>query len=136
MSDHQIVFLSRIPREVFAAVFLVGALLVWWMYARVSAKVNPRVRWVLIGLRWAFLAILILILAVPAIETPRSKSGELFTAVVVDGSLEELHFVVLFGRGGRLSGALGFSRPRALMAYRPFIERAASFEEALKFKLS
>ena len=57
-------------------------------------------------------------------------------AVVVDGSLEELHFVVLFGRGGRVSGALGFSRPRALMAYRPFIERAASFEEALKFKLS
>ena len=53
-----------------------------------------------------------------------------------DGSLDELHFVVLFGRGRRLSGALGFSRPRALMAYRPFIERAASFEEALKFKQS
>jgi len=52
-------------------------------------------------------------------------------AVVVDGSLAELRFVVLFGRAGRLSGALGFSRPRALMAYRPLIERAASFEEAL-----
>ena len=53
--------------------------------------------------------------------------------VVVDGSLEEFNFVMLYGRAGRLSGALGFSRPRALMAYRSLIERGASFTEALSF---
>jgi 3-phenylpropionate/trans-cinnamate dioxygenase ferredoxin reductase subunit len=57
-------------------------------------------------------------------------------AVVVDGSLQELRFVALFGRAGRLSGALGFSRPRALISYRPLIERAASFEEALELEQS
>jgi 3-phenylpropionate/trans-cinnamate dioxygenase ferredoxin reductase subunit len=51
--------------------------------------------------------------------------------VVVDGSLEELGFLVVFGRGGRLAGALGFSKPRALMAYRPLLERGASFADAL-----
>ena len=51
--------------------------------------------------------------------------------VVVDGTLEELRFVALFGRAGRLSAALGFSLPRALMAYRPLLERVSSFEEAL-----
>ncbi len=53
--------------------------------------------------------------------------------VVVDGSLEELCFLALFGRGGRLTGALGFSRPRALMAYLPLLERGASLAEALAF---
>jgi len=52
-------------------------------------------------------------------------------AVVVDGSLEELSFLVVFGRSGRLTGALGFNRSRALMAYRPLLERGASFVEAL-----
>jgi 3-phenylpropionate/trans-cinnamate dioxygenase ferredoxin reductase subunit len=52
--------------------------------------------------------------------------------VVVDGSREELRFVVIFGREGRLTGALGCSRPRPLMAYRPLIERGASFAEALE----
>ena len=37
----------------------------------------------------------------------------------------------LFGRGGRLTAALGFGRSRALMAYRPLLERGASFAEAL-----
>jgi len=52
-------------------------------------------------------------------------------AVVVDGSLEDLSFLVVFGRGGRLTGALGFNRPRALMAYRALLARGASFAEAL-----
>ena len=51
--------------------------------------------------------------------------------VVVDGSLEELGFVALYGRAGRLSAALGFNRPRALMAYRPLLERVTSFSQAL-----
>jgi len=51
--------------------------------------------------------------------------------VVVDGTLEELRFVVVFGRDGRLTGALGCSRPRQLMAYRALLERGASLDEAL-----
>ncbi|MGA3353981.1 MAG: FAD-dependent oxidoreductase [Acidimicrobiales bacterium] len=52
-------------------------------------------------------------------------------SVVVDGSLEELGFVAVFGRAGRLSGAVGFGRPKALMAYWPLLERGSSFAEAL-----
>jgi hypothetical protein len=51
--------------------------------------------------------------------------------VVVDGSLEGLCFLVLFGRGGRLTGVLAFNRPKQLLAYRPLLERGASFVEAL-----
>ena len=116
-SGHEIVFLSRLPREVFAAVFLVGAALIWWMYSRGCGKVSPRTRWILIGLRVLFLAVLLVILAVPALETPRSRSGELFTAIVADGSLSmsigdvaiggetvtrvDAEKQILFGKGGK-----------------------------------
>lgn len=49
---------------------------------------------------------------------------------VVDGSLEEHRFVALYGRAGRLTAALAFSRPRQLMGFRPLLERRASFDEA------
>ncbi len=39
--------------------------------------------------------------------------------------------MVVFGRGGRFTGALGFNRSRALMAYRSVFARAASFSGAL-----
>jgi len=51
--------------------------------------------------------------------------------VVVDGSVPERRFVALYGRAGRLTAALGFSRPRQLMAYRPLLEAKASFDDAL-----
>jgi 3-phenylpropionate/trans-cinnamate dioxygenase ferredoxin reductase subunit len=51
--------------------------------------------------------------------------------VVVDGSAEERRFVALYGRAGRLTAALGFGRPRQLMAYRPLLESRAGFDEAL-----
>ena len=50
---------------------------------------------------------------------------------VVDGSLEERRFVALFGRDGRLVGALAFSRPRLLMAYRKLLAAKTSFDDAL-----
>jgi NADPH-dependent 2,4-dienoyl-CoA reductase/sulfur reductase-like enzyme len=50
---------------------------------------------------------------------------------VVDGSLDEHRFVALFGRGGRLVGALGFSRPRIVMQYRRLIAGRASWDDAL-----
>ena len=50
---------------------------------------------------------------------------------VVDGSLEERRFVALFGRDGRLFGALAFNRPRQLMAYRKLLAAKTSFDDAL-----
>ena len=40
---------------------------------------------------------------------------------VVEGSLEERKFVAVYGKAGRIIGALGFSMPRRLMAYRALI---------------
>jgi len=51
--------------------------------------------------------------------------------VVVDGSLEAERWVVAYERAGRLTGVLGCGRPRAVMAYRPLLERGASFADAL-----
>ena len=49
----------------------------------------------------------------------------------VDGSVEERKFVALYGRAGKLTGALAFSRPRPLMGYRRLLADGASFEDAL-----
>jgi len=81
-----LVFLSQIPREVFAALFLLAAFLIWLLYRNVAAKLAPAMRWSLFTLRLAFLTLLLVILAVPAIEKPRARSGNLFTAVVIDSS--------------------------------------------------
>ena len=40
---------------------------------------------------------------------------------VAHGSLDERQFVALFGRDGRIVGALGFNRPRQVMQYRRLI---------------
>jgi NADPH-dependent 2,4-dienoyl-CoA reductase/sulfur reductase-like enzyme len=50
---------------------------------------------------------------------------------IVYGSLEERRFVALYGREGRLVGALGFNRPRQLMAVRRWMRENISFEEAV-----
>ncbi|HXW31703.1 MAG TPA: oxidoreductase C-terminal domain-containing protein, partial [Acidimicrobiales bacterium] len=49
---------------------------------------------------------------------------------VVDGALTDGRFVAVYGRGGRLTAALGFGRSRQLMAFRPLLEGHASFDEA------
>jgi NADPH-dependent 2,4-dienoyl-CoA reductase/sulfur reductase-like enzyme len=50
---------------------------------------------------------------------------------LAEGSLDDHRFVALFGRGGRLVGALGFSRPRIVMQYRKLIAERASWDDAL-----
>ena len=50
---------------------------------------------------------------------------------IVDGSLEERRFVALYGRDGRLTGALAFNRVRLLMRYRRMIREGTSWEDAL-----
>ncbi|MEX1008237.1 MAG: FAD-dependent oxidoreductase [Acidimicrobiia bacterium] len=51
---------------------------------------------------------------------------------VVHGSLDERRFVAVFGRAGRLVGALGFSMPAKLMQYRKLIGEQVSFADALE----
>jgi 3-phenylpropionate/trans-cinnamate dioxygenase ferredoxin reductase subunit len=51
---------------------------------------------------------------------------------VVHGTTGERRFVALFGRDGRLTGALGCSRPRQLMQYRRMLaEGTTTFEDAV-----
>jgi NADPH-dependent 2,4-dienoyl-CoA reductase/sulfur reductase-like enzyme len=50
---------------------------------------------------------------------------------VAHGTLEERRFVALFGREGRLTGALGFGRPRQLMQYRRMLAEATPFADAV-----
>ena len=52
---------------------------------------------------------------------------------VAHGSLAERRFVALFGRGGRLVGALAFNRVRQLLAYRLMIRERASWDDALAY---
>jgi NADPH-dependent 2,4-dienoyl-CoA reductase/sulfur reductase-like enzyme len=58
-----------------------------------------------------------------------SADADLHTA---HGSYAERQFVSLFGRGGRIVGALGFNRPRQVMQYRRLISERASWESALE----
>jgi len=48
------------------------------------------------------------------------------------GSLESGRFLALFGRAGRLIGAVGFRRPGPLLACRDLLAGRASWDEALK----
>ncbi len=50
---------------------------------------------------------------------------------VVSGSLQERRFTAIYGRQGRITGVLGFNRPRQVMRYRTMIEQQAAFDEAL-----
>jgi NADPH-dependent 2,4-dienoyl-CoA reductase/sulfur reductase-like enzyme len=50
---------------------------------------------------------------------------------IVEGSLAERRFVALYGRGGRLTAVLGFSRARLVMQYRKLLREGASFADAL-----
>lgn len=50
---------------------------------------------------------------------------------VAHGSLAERRFVALFGRSGRLTGALAINRVRQLMGYRRMMRAGASWQEAL-----
>ncbi len=54
---------------------------------------------------------------------------------VVEGSLAEHRAVVVLGQGDRLTGVLGLSRPRHLMAFRPLVESGASVADALALDL-
>jgi NADPH-dependent 2,4-dienoyl-CoA reductase/sulfur reductase-like enzyme len=49
---------------------------------------------------------------------------------IADGSLAERRFVMLFGRGGRVTGVVGMNRPRLVMKARALIRSRAPFADA------
>jgi 3-phenylpropionate/trans-cinnamate dioxygenase ferredoxin reductase component len=49
---------------------------------------------------------------------------------VADGSLAERRFAIAFGRGGRLTGAIGMNRPRAVLKLRGMIREQRAFADA------
>jgi NADPH-dependent 2,4-dienoyl-CoA reductase/sulfur reductase-like enzyme len=49
---------------------------------------------------------------------------------IVDGTLAERRFVMLFGSRGRLRGVLGVNRPRLVMKYRARIREGAPLDAA------
>lgn len=50
---------------------------------------------------------------------------------IVHGSLEERNFLKLYGRKGRLVGALSFNQPRKLIGYRRKLREPVSFADAV-----
>jgi NADPH-dependent 2,4-dienoyl-CoA reductase/sulfur reductase-like enzyme len=52
---------------------------------------------------------------------------------VAHGSVAERKFVALYGREGRLVGALSLSQPRRMVAYRKLILEGSSYEAALEY---
>jgi 3-phenylpropionate/trans-cinnamate dioxygenase ferredoxin reductase subunit len=55
---------------------------------------------------------------------------------VAHGTLDDRQFVALFGRDGRIVGALGFNRPRQVMQYRKMIAERASWDTAIEHSRS
>jgi len=51
---------------------------------------------------------------------------------IVDGSIKDRRFVMLYGRAGRLTGVLGMNRPRLVMKYRNLIREQTAFAEAVE----
>jgi NADPH-dependent 2,4-dienoyl-CoA reductase/sulfur reductase-like enzyme len=51
--------------------------------------------------------------------------------VLVEGSLAERRFAIAFGRGGRLTGAVGMNRPRAVLRLRGLIREGAALKDAV-----
>jgi NADPH-dependent 2,4-dienoyl-CoA reductase/sulfur reductase-like enzyme len=50
---------------------------------------------------------------------------------LVSGSVEDRGFVALYGRGGRLRGVLGLSRPKLVMPYQKLLAAGATWDDAL-----
>ena len=50
---------------------------------------------------------------------------------IVHGSLAERNFLKLYGRKGKLVGALAFNQPRKLIGYRRKLRETVSFADAV-----
>ncbi|HUU09892.1 MAG TPA: glutamine amidotransferase [Phycisphaerae bacterium] len=77
--------LSRVPVEALVLALVAVVVLAWYLYRRPSPQGRSRPNWLLVALRAAALGILLIVLAVPALEIAR-PSRAVFTAVLVDCS--------------------------------------------------
>ena len=59
------------------------------------------------------------------------RLGDADESAIVLGSLEERNFLKLYGRKGRLVGALAFNQPRKLIGYRRKLREEISFADAV-----
>jgi NADPH-dependent 2,4-dienoyl-CoA reductase/sulfur reductase-like enzyme len=59
-------------------------------------------------------------------------SGAQHDVAVVHGSTAERRFVALYGLGGRVTGVLGFNRPRHVMQLRELVSDGVTWEDGLK----
>ncbi len=59
------------------------------------------------------------------------RAGEDDEVRVVHGTIAEREFVALYGRGGRLRGALGMGMPKLVMGYQRLLASGATWEDAL-----
>ncbi|HAU38022.1 MAG TPA: hypothetical protein DCX07_09950 [Phycisphaerales bacterium] len=84
--EGSLVFLTRLRPEAMLLVLLAVGGVAWWLYRQVRSRVSRRTRWVLLGLRVALLAMLLFMLARPALRTKGPPDAALFTAVLVDTS--------------------------------------------------
>ncbi len=81
----EFVFLHRIPGEVILILMLLASGATWWMYRQVASKVKLNTRRGLLAMRVALLALIFILLCVPAIRRLESRES-VFTAVLVDSS--------------------------------------------------
>jgi len=81
--EGRFIFLTRLPLEVWILILAAAAVAVWLMYRDVKGP--KRTGRLLVALRVAAVAILIALLAVPALRVPKPPKG-VFTAVLVDVS--------------------------------------------------
>ena len=86
LRDGTWVFLTRVPLTVIVLGLAALVAGVYLLYRRVRSRVPTRRRGVLVALRAAFLTVLLFILATPAIQAARNRSGAVFTAVLIDTS--------------------------------------------------
>jgi uncharacterized membrane protein len=87
LAGGKLVFLSRIPGELLALIFLAFVVAVWLMYRQASGKLARKQRLVLVTMRGLFFLVLFAVLAVPAIRLMAApKMNSVYTVVMLDTS--------------------------------------------------
>lgn len=83
--EDQLTFLGRVPPQVLVLVLVALGVAAWWAYRRVASRVTRPARRGLLAVRLATVAVLLFLLAAPAMRSLRSRH-EVFTVVLVDTS--------------------------------------------------
>ncbi len=96
--DGRLVFTGQLSPQVLFLILLALAAVAWSLYRVVRNRTSSRAWWAVLVLRLALLAVLLFLLAGPALRTLRSRD-EVFTAVLVDTSRSMAIEDVVSGKG-------------------------------------